>query len=41
MRNHFSRLLESMIDITEEQAMQELRQRASQSRERYLKAAQS
>lgn len=41
MRNHFSRLLESMIDITEEQAMQELRQRATQSRERYLKTAQS
>ena len=41
MRNHFSRLLESMIDITEEQAMQELRQRATQSRERYLKTARS
>ena len=41
MRNHFSRLLASMIDITEEQAMQELRQRASESRERYLKSAQS
>jgi len=40
MRNHFSRLLESMIDITEEQAMQELRQKATQSRERYLKTAQ-
>lgn len=41
MRNHFSRLLASMIDITEEQAMQELRQRASQSRERYLRSAQN
>ena len=41
MRDHFSRLLESMIDITEEQAMQELRQRATESRERYLKSAQS
>lgn len=41
MRNHFSRLLESMIDITEEQAVQELRQRATQSRERYLRTAQS
>lgn len=40
MRDHFSRLLESMIDITEEQAMQELRQRATESRERYLKSAQ-
>ncbi len=38
MREHFSRLLESMIDVTEEQAMQELRQKASQSRERYLKS---
>ena len=41
MRDHFSRLLESMIDITEEQAMQELRQRVTQSRERYLKTAGS
>lgn len=38
MQNHFSRLLESMIDVTEEQAMRELRQRATQSRERYLKS---
>jgi DNA-binding FadR family transcriptional regulator len=41
MRKHFSRLLESMIDVTEEKAMQELRQRASQSRERYLNSAQT
>ena len=40
MRDHFSRLLASMIDITEEQAMQELRQRATESRERYLRTAQ-
>ena len=41
MRDHFSRLLESMIDITEEQAIQELRQRVTPSRERYLKTAGS
>lgn len=41
MRDHFRHLLESMIDITEEQAMQELRQRATQSRERYLETVQS
>ena len=40
MQNHFRRLLESMIDVTEEQALQELRNKASQSRERYLNAAQ-
>ena len=39
MQRHFQHLLESMIDVTEEQAMQELRQRASKSRERYLKSA--
>jgi hypothetical protein len=39
MQNHFTRLLESMIDVTEEQALQELRQKTTQSRERYLKAA--
>ncbi|MEO0424235.1 MAG: FadR/GntR family transcriptional regulator [Pseudomonadota bacterium] len=40
MQRHFRHLLESMIDVTEEQAMAELRQRATQSRERYLKPAQ-
>lgn len=40
MQNHFTRLLESMIDVTEEQAMRELRQRATRSRERYLKSVQ-
>lgn len=39
MQRHFRHLLESMIDVTEEQAMQELRQRASKSRERYLRRA--
>lgn len=37
MRNHFRRLLESMLDVTEEQALLELRQKANLSRERYLK----
>ncbi|MEO0973539.1 MAG: FCD domain-containing protein, partial [Pseudomonadota bacterium] len=39
MQRHFRHLLESMIDITEAQAMAELRQRATESRERYLKRA--
>lgn len=41
MQRHFRHLLASMIDITEEQAMEELRQRATESRERYLKRAPS
>ena len=36
MREHFRRLIESMLDITEEQALEELRQKANQSRERFL-----
>lgn len=39
MQDHFRRLLESMIDVTEEQALKELRHKATQSRERYLKTA--
>ena len=39
MKAHFIRLLGSMIDVTEEQALKELRDKASQSRERYLKTA--
>ena len=39
MQRHFRRLLESMIDVTEEQALQELRKKTTQSRERYLKSA--
>lgn len=38
MQNHFRRLLGSMIDVTEEQALQELRNQATQSRERYLRS---
>ena len=41
MQDHFRRLLGSMIDVTEEQALQELRHKATQSRERYLKSAHS
>lgn len=38
MRNHFSQLLETMLDITEEQAMNEIRRKSSESRERFLKS---
>jgi len=36
MRRHFNRLIEAMLDVAEEKAMRELRQQASQSRERFL-----
>jgi DNA-binding FadR family transcriptional regulator len=36
MQKHFRSLLEFMIDITEEQALEELRKKSKQSRERYL-----
>ncbi|AKQ41349.1 GntR family transcriptional regulator [Aurantiacibacter atlanticus] len=36
MREHFSRLIENMLDTTEQQALREVQQRASQSRERFL-----
>ena len=36
MQNHFTRLLTSMIDVTEEQALEELRKKATESRQRYL-----
>lgn len=39
MRRHFNRLLESMLDETEERAFDELRRKAAQSRERYLLSA--
>lgn len=39
MRRHFNRLLESMLDETEERALDELRRRAAESRERYLLSA--
>ncbi len=36
MQAHFKRLLTSMIDVTEEQALRELQQKTSESRERFL-----
>lgn len=39
MRRHFTRLLESMLSVTEEQALQEIRRRANESRRRFLKAS--
>lgn len=36
MQKHFRSLLEFMIDITEEQAVEELRRKSTESRERYL-----
>jgi GntR family hexuronate regulon transcriptional repressor len=39
MRAHFARLLESMLDITHEQAMEKLRKQSTASRNRYLKGA--
>lgn len=40
MRRHFTRLLEAMLDVTEEQALEELRRKAKESRERFLGSAQ-
>ena len=37
MREHFSRLIESMLHVTHEQAMEELRRKSRESRDRYLK----
>ena len=39
MRKHFARLLGSMLDITEEQALERIRKQASESRTRFLKVA--
>ena len=36
MQEHFRSLLESMIDVSEEQALMELRKQATESRQRYL-----
>ena len=36
MRSHFRRLLEAMIDVTEQNALAELRARATKSRQRFL-----
>lgn len=37
MRRHFQRLMESMLDVTEERALEEVRKQAAETRERYLK----
>ncbi len=37
MRQHFTRLLTSMLDVSEEKALEDLRRRASESRQRYLR----
>jgi len=39
MREHFQRLIETMLDTTEQQALAEVQQRASESRERFLAAS--
>lgn len=36
MQEHFTCLLESMIDVTEQQALNELRKKSTESRQRYL-----
>ncbi len=41
MQMHFRRLLESMIDVTEEQALRELQKKATASRQRFLKTAET
>jgi GntR family transcriptional regulator, hexuronate regulon transcriptional repressor len=40
MRQHFSRLLEAMLDATEKRERLELEQKAAQSRSRFLMSAQ-
>lgn len=39
MRKHFTRLLEAMLDVTEERALEEIRKQSIESRQRYLKSA--
>jgi len=41
MREHFHRLLEAMLEATEKRALEEVQQRASRSRERFLVAAKA
>lgn len=38
MRNHFGRLIEVMLDITEEQSIIEMRKKSHETRERFLKS---
>ncbi len=39
MRQHFNRLLEAMLDATEEREILELRRKSAESRERFLMSA--
>ena len=39
MREHFLRLIGSMLDVTEQEALREVHQRASETRERFLATA--
>jgi DNA-binding FadR family transcriptional regulator len=39
MRAHFARLLTSMLDVTEKRDLENLRQKATESRQRYLRSA--
>ncbi|MFK7885923.1 MAG: FadR/GntR family transcriptional regulator [Gammaproteobacteria bacterium] len=39
MRQHFTRMLTSMLDASENRALNELRKKATESRERFLKSA--
>lgn len=41
MREHFRRLINAMLDATERMALEEVQQRASQSRKRFLVAART
>ena len=39
MRQHFHRLQQAMLDVTEEREISELKRRSAQSRERFLLSA--
>ncbi len=39
MRKHFRRLIESMVDVAEEQALEEVKKKVAETRQRYLKGA--
>lgn len=39
MRSHFHRMISSMLDVTEREALREVQERVSQSRERFLSGA--
>lgn len=39
MRKHFRRLIESMLEVAEEQALEQVKKQVAQTRQRYLKGA--